>query len=58
MTIIKLTDREITIETKGRQVRLVWDEHMQEWAPCITNQSSLLINSLPKTMTNTPSALL
>ena len=30
MTTIKLTDREITIETKGRQVRLVWDEHMQE----------------------------
>ena len=35
MTTTELTKYEITIERNGQEVRLQWDEHMQEWAPCI-----------------------
>ena len=35
MTKIQFAEREITIEAQGQLIRLVWDEHMQEWVPRI-----------------------
>ena len=35
MTTIELTKHEISIERNGQIIRLIWDNHMQEWVPCI-----------------------
>ena len=35
MTTTQLTRYKITIERNGQKICLVWDEHMQEWAPYI-----------------------
>ena len=35
MTTTELTRHEIKIDRNGQKIRLIWDEHMQAWAPCI-----------------------
>ena len=40
MTTKELTKFEITIERDGKLIRLVWDEHMQVWAPCICKENN------------------